>query len=222
MTTRIYLIRHAATTLSAEDRFAGATNVQLSDEGRNQARHLANRLSAFKPAAIYCSPMDRTVETATIIAQPHSLKPIARDGLREIAHGHWEGLTRDEVFEQFPEEMEMWDADPFAYAPPGGETGMSVLMRAIPVLQEIVTTHPNQAVLVVSHKATNRIIVGHYLGIEQRGFRDRLDQKPACLNILDFRDPVRARLMLLNDVSHYEAEPKREHVHLSGWWARDG
>ena len=120
MTTRIYLIRHAATTLSAEDRFAGATNVQLSDEGRNQARHLANRLSAFKPAATYCSPMDRTVETATIIAQPHSLKPIARDGLREIAHGHWEGLTRDEVFEQFPEEMEMWDADPFAYAPPGG------------------------------------------------------------------------------------------------------
>ena len=113
----------------------------------------------------------------------------------------------------------MWDADPFGYTPSGAETGMSVMMRAIPVLQEIVTTHPNQAVLVVSHKATNRIIVGHYLGIEQRGFRDRLDQKPACLNILDFHDPVRARLMLLNDVSHYEAEPEREHIHLSGWWA---
>lgn len=219
MTTRVYLIRHAATTLSAEDRFAGSTDVPLSDEGRDQAKRLANRLSAFKPAAIYCSPMDRTVETATILAKPHGLKPIPSDGLREINHGHWEGRTRTEVIDQFPEEMEMWDADPFGYAPSGGETGMSVMMRAVPVLQEIVTTYPNQAVLVISHKATNRIIVGHYLGIEPRGYRDRLDQKPACLNILDFRDPVRARLMLLNDVSHYEAEPEREHLHLSGWWA---
>jgi probable phosphoglycerate mutase len=218
MTTRVYLIRHAATTASAEDRFAGSSNVPLSDEGRGQARHLAKRLATQRPAAIYCSPMERTVETATILGAPHGLTPQPVDGLREIDHGHWEGLSRPEVKTRYPGEMEAWDADPFGFAPPGGETGAAVVARAIPAIREIVMSHPNQSVFVVSHKATNRLIIGHYLGIELRGYRDRLDQQPACLNILDFRDLARARLMLLNDVAHYEGEPDQNHVHLSGWW----
>lgn len=218
MTTRLFLIRHAATTASSEDRFAGSSNVPLSDAGRNQAVLLAQRLRSHPPAAIYCSPLARTVETATIIGRPHGMTSQARDGLREIDHGHWEGKSRAEVQESHPDEIAAWDEDPFGYAPPGGETGMSVMARALPTIREIVANHPNQTVYVVSHKATNRIIIGYYLGIEMRGFRDRVDQQPACLNILDFRDPIRARLMLLNDVSHYEGEPDMAHVHLSKWW----
>jgi len=221
VTTRIYLIRHAATTASAEDRFAGSSMVQLSAEGRSQAAHLAERLVKHPPAAIYCSPMDRTVETAAIIGRPHGVKPIPKDGLREIDHGHWEGLTRAEVKVKYPGEIEAWDSDPFGFAPDGGETGISVMARAVPVVREIVAAHPDHTVYVVSHKATNRIIIGYFLGIELRGFRDRIDQQPACLNILDFKDPGRARLMLLNDVSHYEGEPDMEHIHLSPWWAAE-
>lgn len=219
MTTRLLLIRHAATTASAEDRFAGSSDVQLSDEGRNQAHLLAQRLKKYPPAAVYCSPMDRTVETAAIISRPHGVAPQTRDGLREIDHGHWEGMSRAEVQTQYPGEVAAWDEDPFGYAPPGGETGISVMARALPAVRQIVARHLDQTVYVVSHKATNRIIIGYYLGIEIRGFRDRLDQQPACLNILDFRDPIRARIMLLNDVSHYEGEPDMAHVHLSSWWA---
>ncbi|HSD83664.1 MAG TPA: histidine phosphatase family protein, partial [Anaerolineae bacterium] len=64
MTTRIYLIRHGATILSAEDRFAGATDIELSEEGRRQVEALALRLSDDRLAAVYCSPLKRTVETA--------------------------------------------------------------------------------------------------------------------------------------------------------------
>lgn len=219
MTTRLYLIRHAATAHSAEDRFAGASNVPLSEEGRRQAERLAHRLQIHPPAAIYCSPMDRTMETATIIGGPHGLAPQAREGLREIDHGHWEGLSRAEVKVRYPDEMAAWDEDPFGYAPPGGETGMAVMSRALPTVRGIVAAHPDQTVFVVSHKATTRVVIGYYLGIDLRGYRDRIDQQPACLNILDFRDPGRARLMLLNDVSHYEGEPDMDHVHLSAWWA---
>ena len=221
MTTRVYLIRHASTTFAAEDRFAGSSNVPLSDEGRNQAFHLAKRLGAHPPAAIYCSPMERTMETATLIGRPHSLTPILKDGLREIDHGHWEGLTRVEVTAKYPNEIAEWDSDPFGFTPRGGETGLSVMARAVPAIREIVAAHPDQTVYVVSHKATNRIIIGYFLGIELKGFRDRVDQQPACLNILDFKDLSRARLMLLNDVSHYEGEPDMAHVHLSPWWAND-
>jgi len=221
MTTRIYLIRHAATNFAAEDRFAGASNVQLSEAGRNQASHLSERLAKQPPVAIYCSPMDRTIETATIIGAPNHIKPIPKDGLREINHGRWEGLSRAEVKAKYPQEIEAWDADPFGFAPEGGETGLSVMARAIPAMREIVEAHPDQTVFVVSHKATNRIIIGYYLGLELKGFRDRIDQQPACLNIMDFKDSSRARLMLLNDVSHYEVDLAQKHIHLSPWWAND-
>src|SRR5213076_1063225 len=94
--TRVFLVRHGATVLSAEDRFAGATDVQLSEEGREQARRLAERLRAEKIAAVFASPLGRTLETARIIAASHGLEVELRDGLREISHGRWEQMTRHE------------------------------------------------------------------------------------------------------------------------------
>src|SRR5436190_6555019 len=141
MSTRIFLIRHGATTLTAEDRFAGATDVPLSDEGRGQARHLAERLAGQEIAAVYASPLGRTVETARILAEPHGLEVQARDGLREISHGRWEQMTRKEVDVAFPEEAAAWEKDPYTFAPAGGESGLAVTARALPVLMEIVRAH---------------------------------------------------------------------------------
>ena len=218
MTTRIYLIRHGATILSAEDRFAGATDVDLSDEGRHQAEALALRLSDDHIMAVYCSPLKRTVETATILARSQGLIPIQRDGLREINHGRWESLRRSDVEAQFPEEYAAWEEDPFIYAPLEGESGLSVMARALPVIREVVLNHAGENVAVVSHKATIRLIISSLLGFDPRGYRDRLDQAPACLNVLDFKDPVRARLMVFNDVSHYVDQPGRSSARLSKWW----
>src|SRR5207248_5237819 len=99
--TRVFMVRHGATVLSAEDRFAGATDVELSDEGREQTRRLAERLSDEKITAVYASPLGRTVETARTLAAPHGLEVQTRDGFREISHGHWEGMKRREVEEKF-------------------------------------------------------------------------------------------------------------------------
>ncbi|HEV8632108.1 MAG TPA: histidine phosphatase family protein [Thermoanaerobaculia bacterium] len=218
MTTRLYLVRHGATQLTAEDRFSGAGGVELSDEGCWQARQLSARLAGEGICAVFCSPLSRTVETARILAQPWGLAPLPREGLREISHGHWEGLTRREVEERFPDEYAAWDADPFTFAPQGGESGVAVLARALPVLRDIVVTHAGQRVLVVSHKATLRLLLSSVLGFDMRGYRDRLDQAPACLNVLEFRDPVRARLMLFNDTSHYAHQPRVPAQNQSKWW----
>ena len=162
--TRIYLIRHGATILTAEDRFAGATNVPLSDEGRHQAATLAHRLRPFPIAALYASPLDRTMETARILAGPHELEVNPRDGLREISHGHWEQLTRHEVEQQFPKEAAAWDEDPYTFAPEGGESGLAVTARALPDLMDIVRHHEGQSIIVVSHKATIRLVLCSLLG----------------------------------------------------------
>jgi len=216
--TRLFLVRHGATVLSAEDRFAGATNVELSEEGIFQARRLAERLADDSITAVYCSPLKRTVHTATILAKPHGLNPLLRDGLREIDHGHWEGMTRNEVESRFAEEYAAWEEDPYTFAPQGGENGVSIIARALPVIREIVVQHQGENVLIVSHKATIRLLISSVLGFDGRGYRDRLDQSPASLNVLDFKDVVHARLMLFNDVSHYMDHPSRSSSRLSKWW----
>jgi broad specificity phosphatase PhoE len=217
-TTRLYLVRHGATQLSAEDRFAGAVDVELSEEGKFQAGRLAERLADDSIAAVYCSPLARTVQTATILASPRQLALIREEGLREINHGHWEGMRRIDVESQFPNEYAAWEEDPFTFAPQGGEAGVNVIARALPVIRKIVLEHRGQNVIVVSHKATLRLIISSLLGFDARGYRDRLDQSPASLSVIDFKDPVRARLMLFNDVSHYSDHPQRSSGRLSKWW----
>ncbi len=220
--TRLFLVRHGATVLTAEDRFAGATDAALSDEGREQGRRLAHRLAREPIRALYASPLQRTMETAALLAAPHRLEVRPRPELREISHGHWEQLTRREVEERFPDEAAEWDRDPYTCAPVGGESGLMVTARALPALLDIVRSHTGQKVIVVSHKATIRLLLSSLLGFDPRRYRDNLDQSPAALNIVDFRDTSRARLTLFNDTSHYSEAglsiPGMPTARLSGWW----
>lgn len=220
--TRIFLVRHGATQLTVEGRFSGDVGVDLSDEGRWQAARLGERLRGERVTAAYASTLSRAEETARIVGTACGVTPELRDGLREISHGHWEGLTRGEVETRFAEEYAAWEEDPFTFAPAGGESGVAVLARALPTLRDIVTANLGSRVVIVSHKATIRLLLSSLLGIDARGYRDRLDQAPACLNVLDFRDPVRARLITFNDTSHYTTHPRPPHESLSKWWDTSG
>ena len=219
-TTRLFLVRHGATSATAEDRFSGSSGAELSEEGRWQARRLGERLSRQDITAVYSSPLARALDTARIVASHCRLEVDQRDGLREIGHGHWEGRRREDVEQEFAEEYAAWESDPFTFAPLGGESGVAVLARALPVIREIVTAHPAGRILVVSHKATIRLVLSSLLAFDPRGYRDRLEQSPACLNIIDFKEAVRARMMLFNDTSHYSERPRIADQALSKWWDR--
>lgn len=216
--TRVFLVRHGATQLTAEGRFSGSVGVELSEEGRWQATQLGERLRHEGIAAAYASPLSRAVETAHIVGEACGVDLQTRDGLREISHGHWEGLTRAEVEARFPAEYAAWEEDPFTFAPEDGESGVAVLARALPTLREIVTAHTGSRILVVSHKATIRLLLSSLLGFDARGYRDRLDQAPACMNVMDFRDPVRVRLIGFNDTTHYTTRARVPQESLSKWW----
>jgi probable phosphoglycerate mutase len=218
--TRLLLVRHGATAATAEDRFSGSSGTELSDHGRWQAARLGERLAQHAITAIYSSPLSRALETARIVAGHCGIEPVTNDGLREIGHGHWEGRKREDVEREFGREYAEWESDPFTFAPQGGESGLAVLARALPVIRDIVTAHPGGQVVVVSHKATLRLVLSSLLAFDPRGYRDRLDQAPACLNVVDFRDPVRVRLMLFNDTSHYADRPRVPEQALSKWWDR--
>jgi broad specificity phosphatase PhoE len=206
MTTRVYLVRHGATELTDEDRFAGAIDVKLSDQGRDQARQLGLRLAGEPISAAFASPMVRTMDTAALITASHGLAVTPVDGIREIAHGRWERKTRAEVEAEFPEEYGRYETDPFSFAPTDGESGLQVTARALPALLTLVEEHTDQRILVVSHKATIRLLVSTLIGVDPRKYRDRLDQSPCALNILDFKGVSCPRLTLYNDTSHYAGD----------------
>ena len=102
---------------------------------------------------------------------------------------------------------------------------MAVTARALPALIEIVRRHEGSPVIVVSHKATIRLLLSSLLGFDPRRYRDNLDLKPASLTIIDFKGPTRARLSLFNDTSHYaesgNALPAVPQGHLSKSWSEE-
>jgi broad specificity phosphatase PhoE len=202
--TRVLLIRHGGTTASKDDRFAGSMDVELSDLGRQQVARLGERLANEVPiiAAVYCSDMKRARDTAMAVASPHGLVPQIVPELREIDHGRWEGQVHKEVEQRDADAYAAWSADPLTIAPPGGETGLSVLARSAPALRKLVAAHAGQTIVVVSHKATNRLLIAYTLGMDVRRYRDRIAQDLACLNVLEFSSPTEARLITLNDTTH--------------------
>jgi broad specificity phosphatase PhoE len=118
-------------------------------------------------------------------------------------------MKRRDVEQKFSNEMAEWEKDPYTFAPPGGESGLAVTARALPALIDLVRERSAKNILVVSHKATIRLLLSSLLGFDPRRYRDNLDQKPAALNVVDFRDPTRVRLTLFNDTSHYHQPAKR-------------
>jgi broad specificity phosphatase PhoE len=205
VTTRILLVRHGATVSSGEDNFNGETDIPLSEPGRDEARALGRRLAEERIDAFYSSPLSRALETARLVAAPHGKEVAPLPDLREVSHGRWEGKLRAEIEDLYPEEYRRWEADPFSFAPSGGETGLAVTARALPALLGIAAAHAGQRVLVVSHKATIRLMLASLLGMEPRRNPDRLACSPAGLSILEFREPDGARLTLFNDTSHSAA-----------------
>jgi broad specificity phosphatase PhoE len=205
--TRILLVRHGATTSTADDRFAGSSDVELSSDGIEQVTKLSQRLASARIDAAYSSHMRRAIDTAAIIARPHGIEPLALPELREIDHGHWEGVQHKEVEEKFAAEYAAWSADPLNTVIPGGESGRDVLQRAAAAMERIVREHAGKSVLVVSHKATNRLLLAHWLGFDPSRYRDRLAQDLACLNIILFRGQgaggAGPQVQLMNDTSHY-------------------
>jgi probable phosphoglycerate mutase len=155
--------------------------------------------------------MRRARDTAGFIAAVHALDVTPVTDLREMSHGVWDGLSIEEVQAKYPQDLEAYHRDPYTFAPPGGESGEAVLKRAMPALLQLVRDHPNQTLVVVAHKTTNRLLLAQCVGIDPRLYRDKLAQRPASLNVIEFYSEDNAQVLLLNDIGHYAMTPGSEY-----------
>lgn len=174
MGVMLYLLRHGETTFSRTGGFCGQIDPELTPEGHQMAEAFAVAYRSVPWQAIYCSPMLRTVATATPLSQALAMPLQLRDGLKEISYGEWEGRTVAEVLQSHPEDHERWQTEPSWYPPTGGESGAQVAERASSVITEILAQHADGNMLVVSHKATLRLLLCIFLGIDLGRYRDRI------------------------------------------------
>ena len=150
--TTIYLIRHGETPLTPERRFSGSggSNPGLTEKGREQARAVGRELAARQPEVLLVSPMQRTRDTAEEIGNFVEVAPIFDEDWIEASFGKWDGLTPDEVEEQFPEEFKAWVSDAW-YPQGGGEPYAAVAERAGIALNKVAAEYPGQTVAIVTH-----------------------------------------------------------------------
>ncbi len=203
---RLFMARHGQTEGAREGRFCGAIDVPLNTEGLAMAEALGRHYAATPWQAIYASPLERARRTAEPLVTRTGLTLQIDDGLREIAYGEWEGLLEVEVQAKHPQEFTSWQANPALHAPPGGETGEQIATRAMAAIERIRARYPKGGnVMLVSHKATLRIVVCRMLGVPVNEFRRRVTQPPGTVTVVDLREggPM---LLALADVRHLPPE----------------
>jgi broad specificity phosphatase PhoE len=194
------LLRHGQTPMSVEKRYAGRSDVPLTDVGVAQAAAAAKRLATAGLDAIVSSPLQRAVRTAEEVAAVTGLLVTTDDGFRETDFGAWEGLTFAEVRERWPSEMTAWLADPAA-APPGGESFAEVDERVTAALARVLADRAAQRILIVSHVTPIKTLVAAALLAPPPAlYRMHLDVAALCE--IDWYADGPAVLRSFNDTAH--------------------
>ena len=197
---RVMLVRHGETDWNREEIFRGRIDVELNDNGREQAEALAEATRIFHIDAIYSSPLSRSLETAKSIAQVHDLDVKIADGFTDLLYGEWQGLRHQEVKEEFPELYLIWHESPHLIHFPGGESLDDVWQRSFQNLKEIAATHERQTVLIASHRVVNKVLLCGVMGLDNLHFW-RIRQGNCCLNIFECSGEEYT-ICLLNDTCH--------------------
>jgi broad specificity phosphatase PhoE len=199
--TRIILVRHGQTEWNRVERFRGHADVPLNETGLAQAEATGKRIAAeWKPMVVYSSPLTRAVRTAEAIAGHFDLPVQVHPELIDIDYGRWQGLTPDEVREQWPELLDDWYNKPASVQIPGGETLEQLRSRAHAVIDELAASHRDQTIVVVGHTVINRIILLSVLGLSNDRFW-RLCQDTCAVNCFE-AEGGDFTLVSLNDTCH--------------------
>ncbi|MEV5434807.1 histidine phosphatase family protein [Streptomyces sp. NPDC052682] len=171
MTATLLLARHGQTVWHAENRYAGVSDIALTDTGRAQARSLGRWIGEHPVDAVWTSPLSRAVATAEPACAALGLTPRREPDLRECDFGVVEGRTLAEFAEQDPAHADAYRADPVAHRFPGAEDPAAASGRGAAALHRIAVAHPGERVLVVAHNTLLRLVLCRLLHIPLAEYR---------------------------------------------------
>lgn len=205
MSLKLYFLRHGETSYSETGAYCGELDPELTPEGARMAKSFADSHRSMEWQAVYVSPMKRTIATARPLCEIIGLEMQLREGLKELRYGKWEDKTVDFVKKHYWDDYVQWLAEPAWNPPTGGETSVEIASRASLVIAEIQEKYAEGNVLVVSHKATIRVVLCGLLGIEVGRYRDRIDVLAGSISVVKF-DVHGPLLQVLGDRSYMDED----------------
>jgi probable phosphomutase (TIGR03848 family) len=179
---RLLLIRHAPTAETGVRLTGRLSGVGLDENGQRIAERTADRLSDVKLRAVYTSPIERTRETAEIVARPHGLDPVIEDGLIEVDYGTWSGRTLKSLYR-----LKAWrtvQITPSRMVFPEGESLADAQRRAVATCERLADRHRHDTIALVSHSDVIQSILSHYLGQPLDLFH-RIAISPSSVTVID-------------------------------------
>ena len=180
------LVRHGEHVWRARGILAGrSAGVGLTVEGRAQIAAVGECLAGEEIVALYASPLQRTRESAEILAARLAVPVQCRDDLIELDFGEWTGLTFDEVRQD--RRWEAWRSCRSLAALPGGESMREAQRRTVDALAELHRTHRRGAVVVVSHGDVIRAALLFALGMPLDLYA-RIDIDLASISTIEIAD----------------------------------
>lgn len=190
MGLKLYFLRHGQTDYSCTGGYCGLpeNDPGLTPEGVAMAKAFAQTYSSLYWKAVYVSPLHRAIETARPLCELVGIEMKIRKGLQEIGYGEWEGMHPTEIEQKDHDRYVQWLTDPAWNCPPRGERGIDIARRAAAVLEEIEQTYPDGNVLIVSHKATIRIMLCELMGIDVGRYRDRFEMPVAAVSLVELTE----------------------------------
>ncbi|SEB45383.1 probable phosphoglycerate mutase [Paramicrobacterium humi] len=195
MTTKLILTRHGETVWHAEHRYAGSSDIALTDRGLQQAEELAAWAVTHRPDVLVSSTLSRAWNTADAVAKATGLDHWADKGLNEVDFGKGEGLTIAELYEQYPDAAAAFEKAPAQSPMPAGEPGAIAVARALKVLARIILKADGGTALVVGHGTLMRLVVCTLLSIDPNRYRDIFPVVGNCaLTTLEFEGDKAALL----------------------------
>ena len=202
---RLILVRHGQTTMNRDRIIQGCgSDSGLSQRGREQAGRAASLLGRQQIDAIYSSPLKRAVDTAQAIAQACQLEVNVAPGLKEVDAGDLEGVSLDDMGEQYTEPWREWIRGNTSLPLPGGESLEELQRRAWKEIERIIERLPDETVVVVSHLLVTLVVICRAIGINLRHAL-HLRQDPAAISIVEISAPGNS-LLLFNDTCHLDGE----------------
>ncbi|MGK7910351.1 MAG: histidine phosphatase family protein [Synechococcus sp.] len=187
MNLMLYFLRHGQTAYSRTGGFCGTpeSDPGLTADGICMAEAFAQAYRSIPWKAIFSSPLCRALQTAEPLSQATGLNVQTREGLAEVSYGGWEGRHPSVINREFHDDYVRWLTDPAWNSPTDGERAIDIARRSSLVLEEIEQTYSDGCVLVVSHKATIRIMLCALAGIDVGRYRDRMDMPTAALSVVE-------------------------------------
>ncbi|MGB3403893.1 MAG: histidine phosphatase family protein [Microcoleaceae cyanobacterium] len=187
MSLKLYFLRHGETVQSREGGYCGNLDPELTPIGEKMAQQFAEKYASMSWTAAYVSPMKRTIATAKPICDTVGLNMELRDGLKEIFYGQWEGELPETINKNYHDDYVRWLTDPGWNAPTGGERGIDIARRSSEIIQEIQEHYSAGNILIVSHKATIRIMICQLMGIDIGRFRERIAMPVSGVTLIEMQ-----------------------------------